>query len=561
MDRIGRYEILGRIGAGGFATVYRVRDPVLDSEVAAKVLAENWTGTLEIRERFIREAQLLRRIDSDRVVTVHDIGELPSGQPYFVMALADQGTLDDRLDRGLWPSPDDVASIAQGMADCITVVHSHGLIHRDIKPSNLLIAASRSGASREPGVGLLASWERLVLGDFGLAKDIALQNTGLTIAAGSLGYAAPEQMSPNGNPDHQTDLYAATGVMYRVLTGTRPPNFDLVNRIVSFPDQQWWMEGSLGQFFRRGMTFLQEERHHSIDAWLAELTVAMAPFNAAPPKPEAAVPQSRTLSPPIEAPLEPVGQGSADRHAPLRDVQPPTVPLRDTPPHPDRHPSQPVDRVSPVSGPRFDAIGSSGGQVAGDITPHRPRRSRRWFLLAAASLVAAAGVAGGYYLLGGSGPVIEGPDQITAGEPVVYSARYAGTSTFEWTDPNGRPVAASALTVSGIVPGSIEITVVAVTNGSRSPVTTKVIDVLPARAAPVIEGPDTIAVNKTETYTYSGAPAGAKDPEWRDPIGGKHSGPKFNVTAQSPGPYRIVLIVTLPDGTQIGTAKDVTLIE
>ena len=77
--------------------MYLVRDPVLDSEVAAKVLAENWADSTELRDRFIREAQLLRRIDSQRVATVHDIGELPSGQPYFVMSLANRGTLDGRL--------------------------------------------------------------------------------------------------------------------------------------------------------------------------------------------------------------------------------------------------------------------------------------------------------------------------------------------------------------------------------------------------------------------------------------------------------------------------------
>ncbi|MEL7207761.1 MAG: serine/threonine-protein kinase, partial [Actinomycetota bacterium] len=190
MKRIGRYEVEGRIGSGGFATVYKVRDTVLDSEVAAKVLAENWTDNAEIRDRFIREAQLLRRIDSHRVVTVHDIGEIDGGQPYFVMSLANRGTLEDRLMANhSAPSPADVVSLAEEVAACVRDVHNHDLIHRDIKPSNLLVTGGR-GQIDVSSPPLLKEAERVLLGDFGLAKDIALQATGLTIAAGTGGYAA-----------------------------------------------------------------------------------------------------------------------------------------------------------------------------------------------------------------------------------------------------------------------------------------------------------------------------------------------------------------------------------
>lgn len=282
MYRIGRYEVVERLGSGGFATVYRVRDPVLDSDVAAKVLAENWSDGGELHQRFIREAQMLRRIDSERVVTVHDIGDLPSGQPYFVMALIDRGTLDERLVR-MAPSTEEIQAIAAQLAECMATVHDHGLIHRDIKPSNLLIAGPRAGAeSNAPAV--LGPRERLILGDFGLAKDIQLQTrVGMTIAAGTGGYAAPEQMTPDGMPDRQTDFYAATGVMYRVLTATTPPEFDLVREMVPFPPADPVMQGPLGQFFRRGMAIRLIDRHTSIEEWLAEFNSAIGAISAASP--------------------------------------------------------------------------------------------------------------------------------------------------------------------------------------------------------------------------------------------------------------------------------------
>ncbi|MCP3987937.1 MAG: protein kinase [Actinomycetia bacterium] len=269
MDRIGRYEVVERIGSGGFATVYRVRDSVLDSEVAAKVLAENWTDNVDLRDRFMREAQLLRRIDSHRVVTVHDIGELPSGQPYFVMSLANRGTLEDRLSRVTSPSQEGILGVAVEVAACVRAVHDHDLIHRDIKPSNLLVTGSRSIVDQQVS-SLMLPAERLVLGDFGLAKDVALQATNLTIAAGTGGYAAPEQMNPQGAPDRRTDLYATTAVMYRVISGVIPPSFEILHEAVPFPDHEWWMGGPLGQFFRHGMAFRQDDRHHSIEDWSSE---------------------------------------------------------------------------------------------------------------------------------------------------------------------------------------------------------------------------------------------------------------------------------------------------
>ena len=107
MDVIGRYRLRDKIGAGAFATVWRGYDDDLDVDVAVKVLADNWASRADVRERFLSEARLMRRISSDRVVRVFDLGQLPDGRPYFVMDYVGGGTIGDVLKRGpqVLPTP------------------------------------------------------------------------------------------------------------------------------------------------------------------------------------------------------------------------------------------------------------------------------------------------------------------------------------------------------------------------------------------------------------------------------------------------------------------------
>src|SRR4051794_34669362 len=99
-NRLGRYVVRRRIGAGSFATVWLAYDEQLDSPVAIKVLADNWTDDFDVRRRFIEEGRFLRKVDSPHVVSVYDAGELDDERPYLVMTYADQGTLADRLKDG-----------------------------------------------------------------------------------------------------------------------------------------------------------------------------------------------------------------------------------------------------------------------------------------------------------------------------------------------------------------------------------------------------------------------------------------------------------------------------
>ena len=206
--RIGRYRVDRRIGSGSFATVWLAHDEVLDAPVAVKVLADNWAHHIDIRERFLEEARILRRADSDRVVRVHDLGDLEDGRPYFVMTYADRGTLADRLAAGPLPVPLAVqygADVARGVA----VLHAVGVIHRDINPANVLLCTGRDGIG-----------ERVLVADLGLAKAAAY-GSGFTLTVGTPGYVAPEQLAGAGL-DRRADVYSVGMLLHHLLTGAAP---------------------------------------------------------------------------------------------------------------------------------------------------------------------------------------------------------------------------------------------------------------------------------------------------------------------------------------------------
>lgn len=199
---IGPYRIERLLGAGSFATVWLGHDPLLDTPVAIKVLADNWSHDLRVRERFVDEARLLRRLDHERLVRVHAIGELADGRPYSVMTLADGGSLRDRLAAGPLPVPaalDLLAEIAAGVA----VLHRQHVVHRDLAPGNVLFRSDPAG-------------ERVLIADLGLAKALAAAS-GLTARAGTPGYMAPEQDDPFAVVDPRADVYGLGRLGIRLL--------------------------------------------------------------------------------------------------------------------------------------------------------------------------------------------------------------------------------------------------------------------------------------------------------------------------------------------------------
>jgi hypothetical protein len=195
-----------RIGAGGFATVWLAYDEELDSLVAVKVLADNWSEDQHVRRRFVEEGRFLRKVESPHVVPAYDAGQLEDGRPYLVMAYADQGNLADRLDLSLLPLGEAIAVVTQ-VGTGLQALHQRGVLHRDIKPANVLFRT-------------VDGQVRAMVGDLGLGKAMEASSR-LTMIGGTPSYVAPEQA--RGEPlDERSDQYSLGALAY-LLVGGRPP--------------------------------------------------------------------------------------------------------------------------------------------------------------------------------------------------------------------------------------------------------------------------------------------------------------------------------------------------
>ncbi len=206
MDKIGRYRLTQRIGAGSFATVWKGHDDDLDVPVAVKILADNWADNEDVRSRFLAEARLLRRIQDERIVRVYDIGTLPDGRPYFVMDYANGGSLE--LLRKHPAEPGRVLRLCAEAARALEVLHRHNIIHRDVTPGNILLSQSDTGQVR------------VLLADLGVAKSL-IDQAGATMTAGTPAYMALEQATGT-QLDQRSDIYSIGAVTYALLSG-RPP--------------------------------------------------------------------------------------------------------------------------------------------------------------------------------------------------------------------------------------------------------------------------------------------------------------------------------------------------
>jgi tRNA A-37 threonylcarbamoyl transferase component Bud32 len=198
--RIGPYRIERLLGVGSFATVWLGHDSTLDARVAVKVLAENWSHDLRVRERFLEEGRMLWRLDNERLIRVHTVGETDDGRPYLVMDWAEHGSLRDRLTAGSMPAAEALFILRETAAG-VAVLHENGIVHRDLTPGNVLFRPPVS-VQKLDGPGS----RRVVIADLGLAKAIAAAS-GLTARAGTPGFMAPEQDHPLATVDTRTDVY------------------------------------------------------------------------------------------------------------------------------------------------------------------------------------------------------------------------------------------------------------------------------------------------------------------------------------------------------------------
>jgi eukaryotic-like serine/threonine-protein kinase len=207
MDSIGRYRLVRRIGAGSFATVWLGNDDDLDVPVAVKVLADNWASNNDVRNRFLAEARIMRRIHDRRLVQVYDIGTLDDGRPYFVMDYIDGGSMNDLRQEGI--DPIRALRLCAEACRALEVLHAHEIIHRDVTPGNLLLSRTANGETQ------------VLIADLGVAKSL-LDAVGATMTAGTPSYMAPEQAMGLAPLDSRVDIYSLAAVTYAMLTGHPP---------------------------------------------------------------------------------------------------------------------------------------------------------------------------------------------------------------------------------------------------------------------------------------------------------------------------------------------------
>jgi len=210
--RVGLYEIVALIGAGGMGEVYRANDTRLNRPVAIKFLSATLADA-EARRRFQREAQVASSLNHPHILTVYDAGELDDRQ-YLVTELIDGGTLSDWASAGP-RSYHDIADLLTGVADGLAAAHDAGIVHRDIKPANVLVA--RNGYA--------------TLVDFGLAKlqeladdrspTVTDVNTRLGVVAGTVPYMSPEQVAGK-RLDRRSDVFSFGVMLYELVAGRRP---------------------------------------------------------------------------------------------------------------------------------------------------------------------------------------------------------------------------------------------------------------------------------------------------------------------------------------------------
>jgi serine/threonine protein kinase/Tol biopolymer transport system component len=318
--RLGPYEIVSAIGAGGMGEVYKAKDTRLERTVAVKVLPQHLSSAPEIRQRFEREAKTISQLSHSNICALYDVGNA-DGTEYLVMELLEGETLSDRLAKGALPLEQTLRYGTQ-IADALDKAHRQGIVHRDLKPGNVMITKS--------GVKLL---------DFGLAKAMTAPapTSGLTslptmmgtannltqegTILGTFQYMSPEQLEGR-EADGRTDIFSFGCVLYEMATGRKafsgatqaslissimkeepapissitpmtPPALDRVVRrcLAKDPEDRWQNAGDLGSELKwiaeggsqsgiAAPVAASGRRRHSWAPWAAALLLAAVGFAA-----------------------------------------------------------------------------------------------------------------------------------------------------------------------------------------------------------------------------------------------------------------------------------------
>jgi serine/threonine-protein kinase len=437
--RLGKYEIVRRLGAGGMGAVYEGIHTEIGKRVAIKVLSPSIAAIPGVRVRFLREAQLTTKVRHPHIVDVTDIGN-DAGQAYIVMELLQGEDLSQRLERGPL-SPQELADYLLPVCAAVAAAHRAGITHRDLKPQNIFL--SRSALSLQ-----------LKVLDFGISKGTDGVGAGtLTGTGGVIGtpfYFAPEQILDPKSAGPASDQYALGVIMYECLTGRRPFESDnlfmvfqaIVAGETSAPRQlRPDLPAALEQVVLRAMSHDARGRFASTD----DLGRALLPFASNRQRSiweEAfgAVGPTDGSSAPAGLATQPLASFTPRTPTPPPYLSTPQPPGLSTPQPPGLTPGRPavmaaIGTLTPAgataktTGPTLDALPDPGIAFA-----QSQARRRRNGLVAIAVLATAGAVGAAAYVLRGSPkPVVqaatpaalatpEAPRPAAAVEPVVPTA-------------------------------------------------------------------------------------------------------------------------------------------
>ncbi|HUF51520.1 MAG TPA: protein kinase [Longimicrobiales bacterium] len=221
--RLGPYEVVGPVGAGGMAQVYRARDTRLGRDVAIKVIAVDQAPTDEQRRRFDREARAVAQLAHPHICSIFDVGH-DRGIDYIVIELLEGETLASRLERGPLPI-EQCLSLGARMASALAAAHSRGIVHRDFKPANVMLTAT-GPKLLDFGIAKAFGSGSTITDDAAAATSAKLTATGTVV--GTVPYMAPEQIE-GAQPDARTDVFALGAVLYEMATGR--PAFSAPNPV------------------------------------------------------------------------------------------------------------------------------------------------------------------------------------------------------------------------------------------------------------------------------------------------------------------------------------------
>jgi eukaryotic-like serine/threonine-protein kinase len=217
-SRLGAYDVVAPLGAGGMGEVYRARDTKLGRDVAIKVLPASFTDDPDRLARFQREAQILASLNHPNIAAIYGL-EQPDTTPFLVLELVEGETLDARVKDSRTGLPvDEALGIARQIADALEAAHEKGIVHRDLKPAN--VAITGDGVVKVLDFGLAKAMERGPGGDQSQSPTITFAATQAGIILGTAAYMSPEQ-AKGRVADKRADVWAFGCVLFEMLTGRR----------------------------------------------------------------------------------------------------------------------------------------------------------------------------------------------------------------------------------------------------------------------------------------------------------------------------------------------------